>query len=117
MRWGIELAFKDGFCTGEIVGIPTFQEGKVERLSQRLAEAGIGFEDVLFFTDSRNDLPLAERAGYTVCVNPDAVLESSARKTAGKLQSGSSPAYSDDRAGGCKGRAGNSDCSKLKHCR
>ena len=24
---GIELAFKDGFCTGEIVGIPTFQEG------------------------------------------------------------------------------------------
>jgi len=49
---GIELAFKDGFCTGEIVGIPTFQEGKVERLSQRLDEAGIGFEDVLFFTDS-----------------------------------------------------------------
>lgn len=82
---GIELAFKDGFCTGEIVGIPTFQEGKVERLSQRLTEAGIGFEDVLFFTDSRNDLPLAERAGYTVCVNPDAVLESAARKNGWKV--------------------------------
>ena len=40
---------------------------------------------LLFFTDSRNDLPLAERAGYTVCVNPDAVLESAARKNGWKV--------------------------------
>lgn len=82
---GTDLAEENGFYTGEIEGIPSFQGGKVERLAEKLDAMGIGFEDVLFFTDSRNDLPLAERAGFTVCINPDAVLMSAARKNGWKV--------------------------------
>ena len=81
---GCDLEFKDDFCTGEILGTPAFQEGKVERLKEKTEALGIGFEDVLFFTDSRNDIPLAQTAGWTICVNPDAVLDSAARKSGWK---------------------------------
>lgn len=87
---GIELAFKDGFCTGEIVGIPTFQEGKVERLSQRLAEAGIGLKMCFSLPTaemtcrSQNARAIPFALIRTQCSNPLPA------KTAGKLQSGSS---------------------------
>ena len=82
MQWGLSSRLKTDSVPAKLSAYRLFRK---ERLSQRLTEAGIGFEDVLFFTDSRNDLPLAERAGYTVCVNPDAVLESAARKNGWKV--------------------------------
>lgn len=72
---GIDLVEKNGIPTDRIEGIMTFREGKVARLES----LGIPPEKVYFFTDSRNDLPLALRAGGVTVVNPDPLLEGEAR--------------------------------------
>lgn len=82
---GVDLVEENGFFTGEIAGVPSFQEGKITRLLAVTERMGIGIKDVLFFTDSRNDLPLAEAAGYTCCVNPDPVLLTAARRKGWKV--------------------------------
>lgn len=69
----------DGRVTGEIEGVPAFQEGKVERVRETLAELGLPRESLLFFTDSRNDIPLCRFAAGAYCVNPDAALLAEAR--------------------------------------
>ena len=68
-----------GRFTGEPSGVPSFREGKVTRVAQWLAEAhGARAEALLdaawFYSDSHNDLPLLERVGRPVAVNPDPVL-------------------------------------------
>ena len=53
----------DGVPTGRIEGIPAFREGKVARVGQWLAEAGLDwgdFERISVYSDSPNDLPLLE---------------------------------------------------------
>lgn len=72
---GVELEEDgEGRLTGEIVGTPSFQEGKIHCVEERLAGRGVDWNDVLFFTDSRNDIPLARAAAKTVCINPDETL-------------------------------------------
>lgn len=61
--------------TGRIAGIPCFQRGKVERLSQWLTERGRSLEESWFYSDSHNDLPLLEQVTYPVAVDPDATLK------------------------------------------
>ena len=65
-----------GWITGEIEGTPSFREGKVERVAQWLAARGLTWEDaaITFYSDSRNDLPLLEKAAHPVAVNPDPAL-------------------------------------------
>ncbi len=62
-----------GWLTGEIVGIPTFREGKVARMEQWLAQRQLGWGDVqaTFYSDSINDLPLLEKVSQPVATNPD----------------------------------------------
>ena len=50
----------NGEFTGRVVGTPSFQEGKVSRLQQWLAERGQSLADFesWFYSDSQNDLPL-----------------------------------------------------------
>ena len=76
---GVVLVIENDLLTGEIEGIPTFQEGKVLRLEQELIGLGKRMDEVVFFTDSRNDLPLAKVAGDCYCVNPDPVLKAQAQ--------------------------------------
>lgn len=76
---GVELAEKNGVPSAEIVGTPSFRDGKIARLREWGEPRGIRPQDVIFFTDSRNDLPLARTAGWTCCVNPDDVLRGEAR--------------------------------------
>jgi HAD superfamily hydrolase (TIGR01490 family) len=73
----VELARDaSGWITGDIAGTPSFREGKVERVQQWLAERGHGWGDVeiTFYSDSRNDLPLLEKARHPVATNPDDTL-------------------------------------------
>ena len=72
--------FREGRYTGEVAGIPCFQEGKVKRLEQWLAEHGGGLAGSWFYSDSHNDLPLLERVEHPVAVDPDPTLEAEARK-------------------------------------
>jgi len=65
-----------GWYTGEIRGVPSFREGKVERVTQWLAEHGLDWPGVhcTFYSDSRNDLPLLEKVDVAVATNPDPTL-------------------------------------------
>jgi HAD superfamily hydrolase (TIGR01490 family) len=59
--------------TGEIRGVPSFREGKVERVGQWLAERQLGWADVqsTFYSDSINDLAMLEIVNHPVATNPD----------------------------------------------
>jgi HAD superfamily hydrolase (TIGR01490 family) len=63
----------DGWITGEIDGVPSAREGKVQRVAQWLGAQGLAWEDVhlTFYSDSLNDLPLLERVDEPVATNPD----------------------------------------------
>lgn len=64
----------DGAYTGRIVGIPSFQHGKVERLQAWLREHQQTLAGSWFYSDSHNDLPLLEQVEHAVAVDPDATL-------------------------------------------
>ena len=60
--------------TGKIVGVPSFQDGKVTRLNDWLAETGQTMEGSYFYSDSRNDLPLLELVSHPIAVDADETL-------------------------------------------
>ncbi|MGX2002930.1 HAD family hydrolase [Klebsiella pneumoniae] len=63
-------AVADGGYSGEITGIPSYQQGKVARLAQ-WREAHPQYDgEVTFYTDSINDLPLCLHADRVRLVNP-----------------------------------------------
>ncbi len=70
----IELECIDGRYTGRVLGTPTFQEGKVERLREWARATGRSLEGSHFYSDSRNDLPLLRQVDHPVAVNPDPTL-------------------------------------------
>lgn len=73
----------NGEFTGGVIGTPSFQEGKVLRLKEWLAEQGKSlddFESTWFYSDSQNDLPLLKMVDHPVAVDPDPVLEDYARE-------------------------------------
>ena len=71
-----------GRVTGAIDGVPSFREGKIERVEQWLAHRGQKldqFDRVTFYSDSANDLPLLERVSHPVATNPSGDLEALAQ--------------------------------------
>lgn len=64
----------DGCYTGNYVGTPTFQQGKVQALKQWLQDNAQSLEGSTFYSDSHNDLPLLEIVDVPVAVNPDEKL-------------------------------------------
>ncbi len=69
-----ELEIIDGRITGNVAGIPSFREGKVQRLHQWLTENGANLARSWFYSDSHNDLPLLEQVTHPVAVDPDDTL-------------------------------------------
>ncbi|WP_454726044.1 MULTISPECIES: HAD family hydrolase [Cupriavidus] len=66
-----------GEFTGALQGVPSFGAGKIERVAQWLASLGLswdGFERTVFYSDSRNDIPLLEAVSHPVATNPDMAL-------------------------------------------
>jgi len=67
-----------GRVTGAIRGVPSFREGKVERVQAWLGSQGETLESCersIFYSDSTNDLPLLERVSDPVATNPGPALE------------------------------------------
>ena len=67
-----------GVATGRIRGVPSFREGKIDRVHEWLLEQGhtlTDFERSVFYSDSTNDLPLLEHCSHPVATNPGAALE------------------------------------------
>ena len=71
---------RDGHYTGKATGVPCYREGKVRRLGQWLEETGESLSGGWFYSDSHNDIPLLERVDNPVAVDPDPLLEETARK-------------------------------------
>jgi HAD superfamily hydrolase (TIGR01490 family) len=71
----------NGEFTGRVQGVPAFQEGKVERVEEWLAEHGLtwsSFSETWFYSDSLNDLPLLAKVTHPVAVDPDETLKEAA---------------------------------------
>jgi HAD superfamily hydrolase (TIGR01490 family) len=68
-----------GRYTGRVAGIPSYREGKVERLRDWLQAHGASLADSHFYSDSHNDLPLLRLVAHPVAVNPDTQLRDEAR--------------------------------------
>ena len=63
-----------GRYTGNFEGIPCFQEGKVKRLNEWMANNGHNLDGSWFYSDSHNDLPLLSQVANPVAVDPDETL-------------------------------------------
>ena len=75
----------NGQYTGGVTGVPSFQQGKVTRINQFLADRGkkLGdFEASYFYSDSHNDLPLMQLVTNPVAVDADAILTDYAKQQA-----------------------------------
>ncbi len=77
-----EAEVVDGHYTGEPLGIPTYREGKVQRLQLWCDEYDESVDGAWFYSDSHNDLPLLEVVDHPVVVDPDDRL----RQIAGERQ-------------------------------
>lgn len=70
----------DGLHTGRVVGRICFGAGKLVHAEAELARARGSLEESDFYTDSYSDLPVMQRVGRAVAVNPDVRLARYARK-------------------------------------
>ncbi len=67
--------------TGKVLGKPNFKEGKIfhlQRFIEQKQKAGVVFDQLIAYSDSKNDLPLLEFADIAICVNPDPILQAHA---------------------------------------
>ncbi|MFZ1852633.1 MAG: HAD family hydrolase [Nitrosomonas sp.] len=74
---------KKGEFTGKVTGIPSFREGKIDRLEQWLDAHNLTWLSFLrswFYSDSLNDLPLLGKVTHPVAVDPDATLKNHAEQ-------------------------------------
>lgn len=69
----------NGQFTGKVAGVPSYREGKVERLSEWLISRHENLDDSWFYSDSHNDLPLLNLVDHPVAVNADEILADYAR--------------------------------------
>jgi HAD superfamily hydrolase (TIGR01490 family) len=74
------LVIRDGRFTGELVEPYCYGEGKIYWAERFASENGISLDDSYFYTDSYTDLPMLDKVGRPMIVNPDALLEAEAEK-------------------------------------
>lgn len=73
------LEVRDGRCTGYLTSPPLAGEARAEWLRDHVARAGGDLGASYAYGDSHSDLPMLERVGHPVAVNPDAGLYRAAR--------------------------------------
>ncbi len=64
----------EGTYTGQLIGAFCYGGGKVVAMDAEAAKAGIDLESSWAYSDSVSDLPMLERVGHAVAVNPDRTL-------------------------------------------
>lgn len=77
----------NGRYTGQVAGVPSFQDGKVTRLNDWLASQNETLEGAWFYSDSLNDVPLLKKVDNPVAVDPDPTLEKLALEKGWKVMS------------------------------
>lgn len=76
---GVEVEWQGDALTGTIGTRRPFRDGKVEALNQWIATRQTTPEQVWFYSDSHNDLPLLRYVDHPVAMNPDPILLAHAR--------------------------------------
>lgn len=74
------LESEDGRLTGTVAAPVCYGRGKVVWAERFAAEYGVDLDASYFYTDSISDLPLLDRVGHPVAVNPDPRLRRLASK-------------------------------------
>ena len=74
------LEAKDGRLTGKVVPPVCLGTGKIVWAERFAADHGVDLSASYFYTDSYSDLPLLERVGHPIAVNPDPRLRRLAKK-------------------------------------
>ena len=82
-----EVEFIDGYYTGIIISIPSYQGGKIIRLNQWLDSRDLDLDGSCFYSDSYNDISLLSLVDYPIAVDADAKLKSMAINQGWKLSS------------------------------
>jgi HAD superfamily hydrolase (TIGR01490 family) len=75
-----------GHFTGRLVGPACVGSGKVHWAEALGAERELDLDGSWFYTDSYTDLPMLERVGHRVVVNPDPRLRRAARRRGWQVQ-------------------------------
>lgn len=75
-----EAELIEGRFSGEIIGEPCFQTGKIRCLQQWLVKNELSYQKSWFYSDSINDLPLLSWVDRPVVINGDAALVKHAAK-------------------------------------
>ena len=81
-----ELEVADGTFTGKPAAL-CFGHHKVTLAEAWAAKHGIDLAQSTFYSDSYNDLPMLERVGTAVAVNPDARLRRHAKRRGWRVES------------------------------
>tara|TARA_B100000214_G_scaffold374681_1_gene358188 strand:- start:19 stop:666 length:648 start_codon:yes stop_codon:yes gene_type:complete len=68
---GTPVEIKNDVFTGNLLGEPTFSDGKVKAVKNWCLVNNLKIEDSIFYSDSINDLPMLEACGEAIVVNPD----------------------------------------------
>ncbi len=71
---------EDGVYTGELDGPFVYGAGKAAAIEKLAAERGYDLERCYAYSDSVSDLPMMERVGHPVAVNPDSQLDALAHE-------------------------------------
>jgi HAD superfamily hydrolase (TIGR01490 family) len=74
------LEVEGGLFTGRVVGPACFGRGKVHWAEDLGSRRSLDLDKSWFYTDSYTDLPMLERVGNRVIVNPDPRLRRAARR-------------------------------------
>ena len=81
-----EAELADGRYTGKPAGTPSFAAGKVTRLESWLSRhPKHQGSHKIFYSDSRNDIPLLEQVDEPVAVDPDETLRQEAQRRGWKI--------------------------------
>ncbi len=79
---------ENGRYTGRIQGVPSFQAGKIVRVDDWLKSLDLSrdaFDEVYFYSDSPNDLPLLEVVSHPIATNPSPRLREIAEEKGWKI--------------------------------
>ncbi len=76
----------DGAFTGRLVGPACVGPGKIHWAESMRDRRDIDFAQSWFYTDSYTDMPMLERVGHAVVVNPDPRLRIAAKKRGWPVQ-------------------------------
>ncbi len=66
--------------TGKLIKPVSYGAGKIELAESFAKETGVDLQESYYYSDSITDLPVLERFGHPVAVNPDALLKKAARQ-------------------------------------